>query len=87
MESKAAPESRLAGPVLDSPNPLGLAAFYERLIGWPIARSEGSRPDGPPEDGWALLRSPDGSQKLPQEDVRVMIDPHGHPFCLFPDQQ
>ena len=21
----------------------------------------------------------------PQEHVRVMLDPHGHPFCLFPD--
>jgi catechol 2,3-dioxygenase-like lactoylglutathione lyase family enzyme len=21
----------------------------------------------------------------PQEDVRVMLDPAGHPFCLFPD--
>jgi beta-phosphoglucomutase-like phosphatase (HAD superfamily) len=20
----------------------------------------------------------------PQEDVRVMLDPDGHPFCLFP---
>lgn len=23
----------------------------------------------------------------PQDDVRVMIDPAGHPFCLFPDDQ
>lgn len=21
----------------------------------------------------------------PQDDVRVMLDPEGHPFCLFPD--
>ena len=21
----------------------------------------------------------------PQEDVRVMLDPHGHPFCLYQD--
>jgi catechol 2,3-dioxygenase-like lactoylglutathione lyase family enzyme len=21
----------------------------------------------------------------PQEDVRVMLDPHGHPFCLYTD--
>lgn len=22
----------------------------------------------------------------PQDDVRVMLDPHGHPFCLYQDQ-
>jgi hypothetical protein len=22
----------------------------------------------------------------PQDDVRVMLDPEGHPFCLFPDR-
>ena len=131
------PEMRLSGPVLDSPNPLELARFYERLLGWAIVRSEGPRPESPPEDGWALLRSPDGSQKIevqfephytrpvwppvdgeqlmmihldfgvsdleaavewavaagavladhqPQDEVRVMLDPDGHPFCLFPDR-
>ncbi len=129
------PELRLAGPTLDSPDPLELARFYERLLGWPIARSEGPQPGGSARDGWALLRSPDGAQKIevqyepnyvpptwppvrgeqlmmmhldigvadldegvrwaleagatlaahqPQNDVRVMLDPHGHPFCLFP---
>lgn len=130
------PAVRLAGPVLDAADPLGLAAFYACLTGWPIARSEGPRPGSPPEDGWALLRSPDGHAKIevqwepsyvaptwpavegeqlmmvhldfgvddldegvawalgcgavladhqPQDDVRVMLDPEGHPFCLFPD--
>ena len=130
------PQIRLAGPVLDSPNPIALAKFYERLLGWSIARSEGPQPGNPPEDGWALLRSPNGEQKIevqwepqyvapmwppeegkqlmmihrdfgvedleagvqwaldvgavlashqPQENVRVMHDPDGHPFCLFPD--
>lgn len=130
------PELRLAGPVLDSARPLELAAFYERLLGWSIVRSEGPQPGHPPEDGWALLRSPDGRQKIefqwepnyvppmwpsvageqlmmihldfgvddleasvawavkagaivanhqPQVEVTVMLDPEGHPFCLFPD--
>ncbi len=129
------PHVQLAGPVLDSANPLALAEFYERLTGWEIAHREGPQPGNPPEDGWALLRSPDGAQKIemqwepnyvaptwppepgaqlmmfhldfgvddleaavawaieagarvathqPQEDVRVMLDPDGHPFCLFP---
>ena len=127
---------RVSGPTLDAADPLALADFYERLLGWPIARREGPRPDGPPNDGWALLRSPDGRMKLevqyepryrppvwpsvdgeqlmmahldvgvadldagvawataqgarvashqPQDDVRVMLDPEGHPFCLFLD--
>lgn len=130
------PQMRFAGPTLDAAEPLRLARFYERLLGWPIARTEGPRPDNPPEDGWAILGSPDGHHKLeiqwepnyvsptwppaggdqlmmihldfavddldaavawaeevgavlaghqPQEGVKVMLDPEGHPFCLFLD--
>jgi catechol 2,3-dioxygenase-like lactoylglutathione lyase family enzyme len=128
---------RLAGPVLDAADPLALAEFYERLLGWPKVESEGPRPGYPPKDGWAKVRSPAGDQKIefqweqhyvaptwpsapgeqqmmihldigvadlvagvkwaidagarladhqPQTDVRVMLDPEGHPFCLFPDE-
>ncbi len=59
-----APSLRFAGSVLDAARPLVLARFYERLLNWSIVRSEGPRPGNPPEDGWALLRSPDGSQKI-----------------------
>jgi predicted enzyme related to lactoylglutathione lyase len=134
--SEARPGFRLAGPVLDAANPVALAEFYERLLGWPIARQEGPRPGNPATDGWAIVRSPDGRQKIevqwepnyapptwppadgeqlmmihldfgvddldaavewaiaagatvaehqPQPEVRVMLDPEGHPFCLFPD--
>lgn len=132
------PLIRVSGPTLDAADPLRLAAFYERLLGWPIVRKEGPRPDHPDSDGWALLREPSGRMKLeiqwepnyqppvwpgvegeqlmmmhldvgvadletgvrwavaqgatianhqPQSDVRVMIDPEGHPFCLFFDDQ
>ena len=125
---------RLATAVLDSGDPRRLAAFYEQLLGWTVAVSEGPRPDNPPEDGWVILRPASGSTGLsfqyephyrapswpttaeaaqmmihldiavddldaaiawanqlgateaefqPQEDVRVMLDPAGHPFCLF----
>lgn len=127
---------RLSGPTIDSGDPIALAEFYERLLGWPIVRREGPRPGFPPEDGWAMLGAPDGRLKLevqyepgyrppvwpgvdgeqlmmmhldigvadldtavawalaqgarlaghqPQPDVRVMLDPDGHPFCLFRD--
>lgn len=127
---------RVSGPTLDAADPLALADFYERLLGWPIIRQEGPRPGEPETDGWAILRRPDGGLKLeiqfepsyrppvwpgeggeqlmmmhldigvadldagvrwaeeqgariadhqPQDDVRVMLDPEGHPFCLFAD--
>jgi predicted enzyme related to lactoylglutathione lyase len=122
------PEIRMRGPVLDAPpgdEALTLAAFYERLLGWPITQ----RAPG----GWALLQSPEGlkieiqgladyqpptwpnasgdqqmmlhldfatddvdaavawaieagatvAEHQPQPNVKVMLDPAGHPFCLF----
>lgn len=130
------PRMNVTGPVLDSADPIGLARFYERLLGWTMVESEGPRPGRPDTDGWAKLRSPDGRHKLefqweehyvsptwpggpgdqlmmmhldigvddlddgvafaveagatvaehqPQTDVVVMLDPAGHPFCLFAD--
>ena len=46
---------RLTAPVLGTPDPQGLARFYQRLLGWPIRDDE-------PE--WATLRPPDGSTGL-----------------------
>jgi catechol 2,3-dioxygenase-like lactoylglutathione lyase family enzyme len=128
------PRARLSGPVLEGPDPVGLARFYEKLLGWDLVEVEGPAPDGPPDDGWARLMSPTGHLKIefqwernyvppvwpsepgsptmmmhldiavenleagvrwavrlgarvaehqPQSDVRVMIDPAGHPFCMF----
>lgn len=127
---------RFAGPTLDASDPLALADFYHRLLGWPIVDRQGPRPGRPNNDGWAILRSPSGETKIeiqwephyeppvwpgvageqlammhldigvadldsgvrwaiaqgaetppfqPQEDVVVMLDPEGHPFCLFVD--
>ncbi len=49
------PGSRLAAAVLGTPDPRGLARFYQRLLGWPI------RDD---EEEWATLRPADGSTGL-----------------------
>ena len=46
---------RLAATVLGTPDPRGLARFYQRLLGWPIRADE-------PE--WAALRPPDGGAGL-----------------------
>jgi len=44
-----------------APDPRTLAAFYSRLLDWPITASEPARPGHPPEDGWAQLRPPRGT--------------------------
>ena len=127
---------QVSGPTLDARDPLALADFYSRLLGWPVARTDGPQPGNPPNDGWAMLGDPEGRMKLevqwephyrppvwpgaadeqlmmmhldigvadldggvawaesngatvaphqPQDDVRVMLDPAGHPFCLYLD--
>ena len=119
------PSFRLASTVLGTPDPRGLASFYQDLLGW-------NRPDD--REDWVVLKPPGGSTGLsfqredshvppswpagpgdqqmqahldigvtdleagvrraksigacvashqPQDDVRVMLDPAGHPFCLF----
>jgi catechol 2,3-dioxygenase-like lactoylglutathione lyase family enzyme len=47
--------ARLAATVIGTPDPRGLARFYQRLLGWPFRADE---PD------WASLRPPDGSAGL-----------------------
>ena len=47
--------ARLTAPVLGTPDPQGLARFYQRLLGWPLRDDE---PD------WATLRPADGGTGL-----------------------
>ncbi len=37
------------------------------------------------DDGvaWAIEAGATLAEHQPQDDVRVMLDPAGHPFCLF----
>jgi len=35
---------------------------------------------------WALAAGATYAEFQPQDDVRVMLDPAGHPFCLFLDE-
>jgi hypothetical protein len=65
---------RGASPTLDAADPIALAEFYERLLGWSIVRREGPRPGKPSIDGWAMLRSPSGDMK-----IEVQWDPHYRP--------
>jgi catechol 2,3-dioxygenase-like lactoylglutathione lyase family enzyme len=127
------PSLRITSVTIATPDPLGLAAFYARLLGRPVTAEEGPPPGEPELAGWAQIRtagevtlsfeyeaqwtepvwpSEPGRQHAtehldiavsdvdaavahavyagarlapvqPQDDVRVMFDPDGHPFCLF----
>jgi catechol 2,3-dioxygenase-like lactoylglutathione lyase family enzyme len=120
----ARPHMTLTGVVLDAPDANELAAFYQRLLGWPVAQDEPGwvrlsapaggaglsfqtesryvRPVWPPDDGdpqmsvhldiqvedldeacaHAEKAGATMADYQPQEDVRVFLDPAGHPFCL-----
>jgi catechol 2,3-dioxygenase-like lactoylglutathione lyase family enzyme len=119
---------RISATVLGAPDPRALAAFYERLLGWPRVDDEPgwvrllppsggtglsfqhepdyTPPVWPPAPGeqqmmthldiavedleagvaWALDAGAKLADYQPQEHVRVMLDPAGHPFDLFPEQ-
>ena len=120
-----APALELTTVNIGSPDPAALARFYERLLGWRIAREEPGfvivrNPAGGVaiscqlEDGYVSPVWPAGpgdqqmqlhleirvavldtavahalecgaslAQFQPQDDVRVCLDPVGHPFCLW----
>jgi predicted enzyme related to lactoylglutathione lyase len=46
---------RLMAPVLSTPDPPGLARFYQRLLGWPLRDDDAD---------WATLRPEDGGTGL-----------------------
>ncbi|HEY7175959.1 MAG TPA: VOC family protein [Micromonosporaceae bacterium] len=115
------------GTALEAPDPSALAAFYSRLLDWPVAHEEpGTAILKPPQNNvYMVIQQADdyvppvwpptpGAQRTmmhidvqvddldaaveeaieigarlaefqPQEHVRVMFDPAGHPFCLCRD--
>jgi catechol 2,3-dioxygenase-like lactoylglutathione lyase family enzyme len=83
------PSLRVTSVTIGAPDPRELAAFYARLLGWTVTVSDPPRPGYPPGDGWAQLRPSSGeggptlAEYQPQDDVRVLLDPAGHPFCLY----
>lgn len=121
------PRLEVSGVVLDAPDARELAAFYGRLLGWPVRTDEGDWVTLVPDDGGVGLSfqteaayvrptwpaGPADQQMMlhldiavddldaagahavaagavladfqPQDDVRVCLDPAGHPFCLFLD--
>jgi catechol 2,3-dioxygenase-like lactoylglutathione lyase family enzyme len=116
------------GVILDAPDPVELARFYHRLLGWPIVHEKPnyaivSRPDSSTYLGFQraagyerpVWPNAEGRQQMmmhldlevgdleasvaeaiaegarlaefqPQDKVRVLLDPAGHPFCLYVDE-
>jgi len=64
------------GTAIEAPDPGALAAFYSRLLDWPVVHEE---------PGTALGARVAAFQ--PQDNVRVLLDPAGHPFCLCRDDK
>jgi catechol 2,3-dioxygenase-like lactoylglutathione lyase family enzyme len=52
---------KVTSVTIGAPDPRRLAAFYARLLGWPVTHEDPPRPGEPPEDGWAQLRPPAGA--------------------------
>lgn len=115
------------GVVIDAPEPVALAAFYARVLGWQVVgddpdhavvaapsgvaylavqrNSDYVAPVWPPEPGRqqmmlhldvevveldeavadAVRLGARVADQQPQASVRVLLDPAGHPFCLYRD--
>jgi hypothetical protein len=54
------PPMAVTSVTIGAPAPRDLAAFYAKLLDWPVTVSEPARPGMPPEDGWAQIRPPAG---------------------------
>ena len=65
------------GVVLDAEDGRALAHFHARLLGWQLFNED--------ESGAAVEVGAELASYQPQETVRVMLDPAGHPFCLYLD--
>jgi predicted enzyme related to lactoylglutathione lyase len=115
------------GTAIEAPDPGALAAFYSRLLDWPVVHQEpGTTVIKPPQDSvfmvfqlaedytppvWppgpgdqrammhldiqvadldaatsdAVALGARPAEFQPHADVRVLLDPAGHPFCLCRD--
>jgi catechol 2,3-dioxygenase-like lactoylglutathione lyase family enzyme len=54
------PRMDITSVTIGAPAPRELAAFYARMLDWPVVVEEPARPGFPSEDGWAQVRPPDG---------------------------
>lgn len=88
------PRLPVTSVTIGAPDPRELAAFYARLLGWTVWLSvAGSQhitqhldiavTDLDASVSWAIEQGAALAGYQPQNDVRVLLDPAGHPFCLY----
>lgn len=117
------------GTAIEAPDPRALAAFYSKLLGWPVVHEDlGTAIVKPPQDSVFMVFQlaedyvppvwppAPGEQRTmmhldiqvedldaavadavalgarvagfqPQDNVRTLLDPAGHPFCLCRDDE
>jgi len=80
------------GVVLDAPDVDVLARFYSGLRGWAIWKQDATGAaldldfevtDLDEAVAHALSLGAELPDFQPQDDVRILLDPAGHPFCLY----
>jgi catechol 2,3-dioxygenase-like lactoylglutathione lyase family enzyme len=56
------PKMDVTSVTIGAPDPRELAAFYARMLEWPVVEEDPPRPGEPPESGWAQLAPPEGQR-------------------------
>lgn len=65
------------GAAMESSEPAALAAFYSKLLDWPVVLAAAVAD--------AQRLGAELADTQPQANVRVMFDPDGRPFCPCQD--
>ena len=74
------PPMRISGPTIGTTDPIALAGFYARMLGWQITDESRAGVDGAQED-WARIRPPAGGQKMEFQYEPYFIPPVWPPIA------
>lgn len=77
------PAMTLTAVVLGAPNARELAAFCRDLLGWEVRSDEPEVDDLAAATEYAASCGATMADFQPQDNVRVFLDPAGHPFCIW----
>jgi hypothetical protein len=63
---------QLLQTVIDTTDVRGLAEFYRQLLGYEYRPGDEPPAEGPDDEDWLVLRSPDGANKLAFQEVESL---------------
>jgi catechol 2,3-dioxygenase-like lactoylglutathione lyase family enzyme len=69
----------LTSVTIGTPGPRRLAAFYQQIM----EHLDIEVDDLDEAVAWATSAGATLAEYQPQPDIRVLLDPDGHPFCVF----